>query len=77
MIKTFTQNDVIRYYYNETSLSEKREIEVALLKDDSLSDFYFGLIEMESALNKISKEPSQKCIDNILNYSGSFSAHSV
>jgi hypothetical protein len=77
MTKTFTQNDVLRFYYNEVTETEKTEIENAILMNDSLGDFYYELIEADASLNKIKKEPSDKCIENILNYSKSFSLQSV
>lgn len=77
MTKTFTQNDVLRFFYNEVTESEKNEIEKTLLWDDSLAEFYAELLEMETLLDKIKKEPSDNCIRNILNYSKSVSVHSV
>jgi anti-sigma factor RsiW len=38
MTKTFTQNDLIRYIYNETSQEESLEIQKALLFDDALHE---------------------------------------
>lgn len=77
MTKTFTQNDVLRFFYNEVTEKEKNEIETTLLWDDSLAEFYAELIEMEASLDKIKKEPSNKCIENILNYSKTYSVQSV
>ena len=43
MTKTFTQNDLIRYIYDETSNTEASEIQLALLCDDSLQEEYKSL----------------------------------
>ena len=75
MTKTFTQNDVIRYYYNEVSAQEKHSIENAMLWDNDLVDYYQELVQLEYSLNKIKREPSERAIENILNYSKSFSLY--
>jgi hypothetical protein len=72
MIKTFTQNDVLRLYYSEVSAQEKSEIENAIIVNSDLADFYYELIQLEASLNKIKMQPSEKAINNILNYSKSF-----
>jgi hypothetical protein len=77
MTKIFTPNDVIRYFYNEVSVYERQEIETALLWDNDLAEYHQELIQLEGALNKIKKEPSQRVIENILNYSKSFSLHTA
>ena len=71
MIKTFTQNDVIRYVYQETSERETREIRKALLCDAKLEEMYKEVLSMKADLNKAEKDPSDKVINNILNYSKS------
>ena len=40
MIRTFTQDDVIRYVYHETSEEESQEIEKAMLCDAELQTMY-------------------------------------
>lgn len=71
MIKTFTQDDLVRYIYQETTKEENIEIEQAMLFDESLADEYAQLSNVVSSLNGIQKEPYQKTIDSILNYSKS------
>jgi hypothetical protein len=73
MTQTFTQNDVIRYFYNEVTTQEKRDIQNAMLWDNDLQEFYQELVQLKRSLNKIKKEPSDRVIQNILNYSRSFS----
>lgn len=71
MTKTFTQDDVIRYVYNETTELEKKELEKALICDLELQDKYKELVAMKQQLDKGMKRPSDKVVDNILNYSKS------
>jgi hypothetical protein len=77
MIITFTPNDVIRYFYNETSQTENKELEKALLLDSDLMEVYEQLLNLGGLMNKIHEEPSQKVVDNILNYSKSQNLDSV
>lgn len=77
MTKTFTQNDVIRYFYNEVTTQEKQDIENALIWDNALADYYQELVQMNRSLNKIKKQPSDRTIENILNFSKSFSLHTA
>jgi hypothetical protein len=77
MTKTFTRNDVIRYAYNELNTEEKQDIELAMLLDPSLADQFYEISNLKRSLNKIVKEPSQRAIDNILDYSQSLSLRTV
>ncbi|MEM9390820.1 MAG: hypothetical protein AAGA02_10125 [Bacteroidota bacterium] len=76
MTKTFTQNDVIRYVYHETSAKETKEIEKALLCDAKLEEMYKEILSLKADLNKAKKTPSDKVINNLLNYSKSFNVSS-
>ena len=71
MIKTFTQDDVIRYVYQETSELETKEIRKALLCDAKLEEMYKDILSMKADLDKAQKSPSDNVINNILNYSKS------
>lgn len=53
MIKTFTQNDLIRYIYDETSHAESSEIQQALLCDGSLQEEYKSLSGVISMLDEL------------------------
>jgi hypothetical protein len=77
MTKTFTRNDVIRYAYNELNTEEKQDIELAMLFDPNLADQFYEISSLKRSLNKIVKEPSQRVIDNILDYSKSLSLRTV
>ena len=69
MIKIFTQTDLIRYLYHETTEEEKKEIDRALIRDGKLKALYN---EIRAALNELDEaalQPSAKTICKILNYS--------
>ena len=71
MTKTFTQDDVIRYVYCETSEKENKEIEKAILCDSQLQEMYKEFTSTKADLDKSMKDPSDRVINRILNYSKS------
>lgn len=71
MIKTFTQDDVIRYVYEETSGSEREEIMQAIICDSELQNLYKEIVAVKTQLDESMKTPSDKVTQNILNYSKS------
>ena len=77
MTKTFTQDDVIRYIYKETSRSENVAMEEALLCNASLQEVYNKYTSIVSDLEKVVKKPSDRVINSILNYSKSLNLHST
>lgn len=77
MTKTFTHDDLIRYYYKETSRKESIEIEKALLCDSELMEEYKQISAMMKKLEKVKKEPSDKVVANILDYSKSYSSQPI
>ena len=72
MIKTFTQDDVVRYVYEETSAEENLLIEDALMTESSMMTFFLETLEMRALLNKIERKPRQSTVDSILNYSRNY-----
>ncbi|OEK06968.1 hypothetical protein [Roseivirga misakiensis] len=77
MIKTFTQDDLVRYIYNETSAEEGSEIEIAMLFDEKLAETYAELSTVVGDLNGALKSPTRNTIDSIISYSKSYHLHSV
>jgi hypothetical protein len=77
MTKTFTQNDLIRYIYQDNNEQEQRDLEEALLIDNDLFDAYREIAEITEELNRIDLCPSDEMINKILNYSKSLNLHSV
>jgi hypothetical protein len=69
MIKTFTQNDLIRYIYHETSEKEEQEINKALLADAELRTLYNSLHDLKKEMDKAQLNPSSTTVLNILSYS--------
>jgi hypothetical protein len=53
MTRTFTQNDLIRYIYDETSNAESSEIQQALLCNGSLQEEYKSLSGVISMLDEL------------------------
>lgn len=68
MIATFTQNDVLRYLYGETSDLESKQIKDALVWDTQLSDFYMEARQQKSKIDNCLLEPSDKSINLIMEY---------
>lgn len=77
MTKTFTRNDLIRFIYKETSPGESREIRKALLFDNQLLNQFKELKEVVRLLDIQDEYPSQKILNNILEYSKTLNLHSV
>ncbi len=71
MTKTFTQNDVLKYFYNEVSKLEKEQIEDFLSCNEVLRSYYKGLLDTESVIDQNLARPSDLTVSNILNYSKS------
>ena len=69
MIKTFTQNDLIRFIYHETTSEEEKEINKALLCDSELRQRHAVLLQHMRDLDQAKLEPESRAIENILNYS--------
>ncbi len=74
MTQTFTstQNDVVRYLYNETSNHENSFIEDALLYDKDLLNFYLDCADLKSGFDKIQLSPPDRVIERILHYSKNY-----
>ena len=75
MIKTFTQNDLIRFLYHETSEEETKEINKALLCDSNLQAQYKELNDAYKQVDQAKLEPSAASIQNILNYAHGLQEH--
>ena len=69
---TSTQNEIIRYIYNETSSSENVIIESSLIYDNDLLEFYLDCLELKEEMNQINLSPKSSTIQNILLFSKSF-----
>ena len=77
MIKTFTQDDVIRYLYKEVTIEESNEMEQAMICDSELQETFKKFSTLKRQLNAVIKTPSQAVSQSILNYSKNFNLHSL
>lgn len=73
MIKTFTQNDVIRFVYDEVSAEERSQFNDLLLIDLDFQNMYVNHTRMKNQIAKSRLEPSENVINRILTYSKSLS----
>ena len=64
----FTLEDLVQYYYNETSLQKTAEIKDALEKDWSLREKLGVITSAQKRLELLKLSPRKKTIENILNY---------
>lgn len=75
MTKTFTPNELIRYYYKETSEKETREIQNALITDPVLQEQYKEISKIIRQLDEVYYDPSDKVVTAILDYSKNTDVH--
>ena len=68
MTKTFTQNDLIRFIYHETTEKETLEISHELTADPELQLLYRDLMLTKKGLDRATLEPSAVSVENILSY---------
>ena len=76
MTKTFTQDDVVRYVYEETSPEESLLIEDALMSEPDLMTFFLDALELRAMLNKIERQPRPNTVQAILDYSQNYPTNS-
>jgi hypothetical protein len=69
MIQIFTQHDVIRYVYQETTETEDLLIQDGFVHDPEMLEFYLDMLDVKAGLDKSYRQPSERSIDNILAYS--------
>ena len=69
MTQKFTQNDLIRYIYKETSVTETLAIQEAMDIDFELYTQYQELFHTYQQLPKAKFSPSTSIIQNILQHS--------
>jgi hypothetical protein len=69
---TSTQNEILRYVYNETSSSENVFIENSIAKSNELLDYYLDCLEIKKNLSSVVLYPKDSTLNNILEYSKNF-----
>lgn len=68
MTKTFTQDDLIRFIYRETTEEETKEISRCLSTDAELERQYRELLITTQGLEKARLEPSAQTVEQIMSY---------
>lgn len=68
MIKTFTQDDLIRFLYNECEEAESREIKKALICDSELLEIFKELSAVKHQVEQARFEPSDETVQKIMEY---------
>lgn len=69
MKHNYTNNLLLKYLYNETSILLKLEIENAIDEDNQVKESFKELEKGYKMFPKVSFYPSDKTMSNILNYS--------
>ena len=72
MIKTFTEDDLIRYIYGESSDTEKTEIENAVICDNDLEEKLISLTFETKRLDCLAYQPSVVTLKKIMDYSAAY-----
>ncbi len=75
MTQIYTQNDLIRYIFKETTEEENAKIENELLAKDGVVDFYMDACDIVRKVKELNMEPSEKTIKTILDYSRNVGVH--
>ncbi len=66
MLQISTQNNLVRYAYNETGLIESDQIQRAIDGDPLVAQEFREVVEVINLLDDVKLEPSKECIDRIL-----------
>ena len=77
MTKTFTQDDLVRFIYEDTTEEENIQLHNALVCDAELLDSYKRLLEIKNDLDQGFVDPPQRVVDAALNYSRSLNLHTI
>lgn len=70
MLKTFTPEDLLLFYYKETDAEETLMIKNSLVEEEDLKDEYLEMRQIMGLLNKAERrKPDQTSINIIMDYS--------
>lgn len=72
---TITQEDLVRYLYNETSETKSAEIKASLQTDWNVREAFEKLLSTQHALNEVSYSPRPQTIDKIMEYASKKQEH--
>ena len=65
MIKSFTPNDLMRYFYQEMPEVEQELLMQALQSDDALMQEYVEMLSTVEFLEQVRLQPSEKVVNAI------------
>ena len=68
MIKTFTEDDLVRYVYGETSIHENQEIENAVVCDSDLQELLNDLKSTVKMLDEMILSPSERALERVFKF---------
>lgn len=74
MNRNFTQEDLIRYYYDEMNAEEAQNLKAALKNDQALRQQFDTLSQTCQKLDDAFLNPSETSVDIIREHSGHFSS---
>lgn len=77
MTKTFTQDDLVRFIYEDCTDEENIQLENALVCDAGLLDCYKRLLEIKKDLDQGVIDPPKRVVDAALSYSRSLNLHTI
>ncbi len=69
MIKTFTLDELILYYFNETQLTETVLTQTAIDSDEEIADEFGYIVEIFKKMEEMLLVPSEKSMEAIFSYS--------
>lgn len=72
MTTLFTEVELMRYVYGESTESEKTEIECAAVVDAELQEELFNLEFAKGLLDRLSFDPADLALNNIFKFSSDF-----
>ena len=71
MSKTSTNNDIIKYIYNELEETKKTKLNFKILTDSLINDEVSSYLEVKEELDRYFENPSERVIDEIKTYASS------
>ncbi|WP_109832517.1 hypothetical protein [Reichenbachiella versicolor] len=77
MTTLFTELDLMRYIYGESSETEKSEIQNAAMLDADLQEEIFNLEFAKRLLDRLSFDTADLSMEKTFNYSSSFNTQSA
>ncbi len=72
MLTNISPTLILKYVYHELNQDERQSLEAQLAQDHQAQEAFFSLLDMRKQVDKSLAEPSDKTIQNILNFSKSY-----